>query len=114
MDATQEHRLDSTAAEGFLRRRGSGSMKHIETKHMWSQAYLKKYNVRVNKIPRAANCADALASPCGVQDLRRHLEMMNVYVLPGEMLHGLERERYCHRTPSRPKKTIQGICILLA
>ena len=77
-DFLQEHRLDSSAAVGFFHRRGSGSMKHVETKDMWGQTYVRAKSVTVVKIPREDNCADALASLCSARDLTRHLATMNV------------------------------------
>ena len=75
----QGHCLDSSAAKGFFSRRGSGSMKHLETKWMWGQEYIRRNQVEVSKVNREVNCADALASPCAPGDLDRHLAAMHFH-----------------------------------
>ena len=76
------HCVDASASRSFFLRKGSGSMKHIETKDMWGQAFVRKYSVSVDKVRRDVNLADALASPCSPQDLARHLRAMHFYADP--------------------------------
>ena len=73
------HCLDSNASRTFLLRKGTGSMKHIETKAMWGQQFVRAKGVKVLKVPREANCADALASPCSAADLEKHLGAMGFW-----------------------------------
>ena len=70
------HCLDSSASRSFLLRKGTGSMKHIETKAMWGQQFIRDKAVKVMKVPREANCADILASPCSAADLEKRLHAM--------------------------------------
>ena len=51
----QAHCLDSSAAKGFFNRRGSGAMKHLETKWMWGQNYIHRHRVCVQKVSREIN-----------------------------------------------------------
>ena len=79
------HCVDASASRSFFLRKGSGSMKHIETKDMWGQAFVRKYKVIVNKVSRDVNLADALASPCSPQDLATHLRAMDFYADPNKL-----------------------------
>ena len=51
--------------------------KHLEVKDLWGQRVVKD-GIAVNKIPRDRNSADALASPCKIEDLWKRLSRVNI------------------------------------
>ena len=55
-----EIKTDSSAASGIAHRQGVGKLKHLENKQLWIQGAVSKGRVRISKIPRAQNHADAL------------------------------------------------------
>ena len=52
--------IDSNSAKGIASRKGCGKLKHLEAKQLWIQDVVEKKEVKVTKIPRAINVADAL------------------------------------------------------
>ena len=58
-----EHKIDATATKGMILRQGAGQMKHLSIKELWIQEAVQDHKIRVIKIPREENPADALASP---------------------------------------------------
>ena len=71
---TASLRVDASACKSILLRKGTGSLKHLEVKDLWGQDVIRQRQIRVVKIPREANPADALASPCKPTDLWAHME----------------------------------------
>ena len=58
-DALELHLLgDSSACKGILSREGSGRVKHLEVRQLWSQQYVRDDQIRFAKIPRAQNGSD--------------------------------------------------------
>ena len=51
---------DSSAAEGILCRNGIGKVEHLEVRDLWLQDNINDGTLRVQKIPRQQNAADAL------------------------------------------------------
>ena len=54
---------DAAVAKGILSGSGVGRVKHIDVQGLWLQEIVSDKRVRVAKIPRAENLADALAFP---------------------------------------------------
>ena len=75
---TLRHQLDSSSCRSVVLRKGSGQLKHLEVRELWCQKFVKDRSVEVEKIPRAINAADALASPCNPGDLERHMTAMSL------------------------------------
>ena len=55
-----EIKTDSSAAHGIAHRLGSGRVKHLEARQLWIQEVVQSRQLRVTKIPRKYNHADAL------------------------------------------------------
>ena len=55
----QEIFLDANACKGMILRRGAGKVKHLAVKQLWIQEALELHGVKVRKIPREENVADA-------------------------------------------------------
>ena len=51
---------DSSSAKGIYSSKGCGKLKHLEAKRLWIQDVVDKKQIKVVKIPRAINIADAL------------------------------------------------------
>ena len=51
---------DSSAMKGTLSRKGSGKVKHLETRQLWLQEHIASGNVVLLKVHRDLNPADAL------------------------------------------------------
>ena len=54
--------MDAQATEGMLHRQGAGKQKHLTVRTLWVQSAVVEYSVKVIKIPRSLNHADALCS----------------------------------------------------
>ena len=61
MPATIKMFGDSSAMKGTLSRKGSGRVKHLETRQIWLQGHIASGNVVLLKVHRGLNSADALA-----------------------------------------------------
>ena len=57
-----ELRLDANATIGMIHRQGAGKIKHLDIRTLWIQECVLKDNIKVTKIPRSMNLADALCS----------------------------------------------------
>jgi len=55
-----EVKTDSSAAHGIAHRLGSGRVKHLEARQLWVQEVIQNRALRLTKIPRKFNHADAL------------------------------------------------------
>ena len=51
---------DASACKGMLLRHGTGKVKHLSVKQLWSQEVVGCYNVQVHRVAREANPADML------------------------------------------------------
>ena len=67
---------DSSACKGMLLRQGSGRVKHLAVKQLWSQGAVQSYGVDVVKIPREVNAADVLTHWVAHHDLHRGISSM--------------------------------------
>ena len=56
------HCIDASATVGMLQRQGSGQLKHLDVRSLWVQEAIAEHDIKICKIPRAQNMADALAS----------------------------------------------------
>ena len=70
------HHVDASACKSILLRKGSGSIKHLETKDLWVQAAIRQKGIQVIKIPREMNFSDSLASYNNAGDLHKQLTRM--------------------------------------
>ena len=61
---------DASAARAVLIRTGVGKMKHLSAKQLWVQELVAKGEVKINKIDRLTNFADALTHPWSKKDTR--------------------------------------------
>ena len=52
---------DSSSAKGTASRKGCGKLKHLEAKQLWIQDVVDKKQIKIIKVPRAVNIADAPA-----------------------------------------------------
>ena len=75
-DCPFTHYTDASACAGILRRKGSGSIKHLTVKQLWTQEVFRRKAHVTLKIPRADNMSDALCRAGTVETLKRHLERM--------------------------------------
>ncbi len=51
---------DASAARGVLVRAGPGKLKHLSAKQLWVQEFIAKGEMKITKIPRDHNMADAM------------------------------------------------------
>ena len=56
---------DSSASHGTLQRRGTGRIKHLETRQLWLQEKVQDGGVTIEKVPRERNWADVLTHGWG-------------------------------------------------
>ena len=89
---------DSSSARGTSNREGVGKIKHLETKHLWSQEKVKSGDLTIHWIPRKQNPSDALTHKLPGNELQRILSELGwrPAAAPGE---------------ARPSPR-RGICIL--
>ena len=71
---------DSSAAKSFASRRGSGRIRHIETKWLWLQQVVRDGKVRLRKIPGTKNPADICTKYKNISDIKSQLAAVNVIV----------------------------------
>ena len=71
--------VDASACKGMLLRHGVGKLKHLSTKQLWVQGAIGAYSIRVVRIPRAHNVADALTHSISGQELAAQLARANYY-----------------------------------
>ena len=73
---------DSAAAKGTLSREGSGRIKHLEVRQLWLQTHVKNGDVRIVKIPREINPADALTKHWSPTDSIKHSTRLKYQCFP--------------------------------
>ena len=71
------HMTDSSACIGILKRKGSGTVKHLSVRQLWTQEIFRRPCTRTVKIARDENPADLLCSLPSGCTLRQHLGAMN-------------------------------------
>ena len=72
---------DSSAARGIAMRQGCGKLKHVETRQLWVQEIVASKYMRLEKVPRADNPADAFTHHWLAHEGDRHfgrLEMRSL------------------------------------
>ena len=72
---------DSSAAKSLGSRRGTGKIRHLETKWLWLQAEVAKGNVRLEKVAGEENPADVLTKYKSGRDIQRLLAKMNIEIV---------------------------------
>ena len=72
------HFVDASACKAILLRKGTGTLKHLETKDLWVQEVIRKKQIEVCKVPREENMSDSLASYSNGDTLCRHMEIMKL------------------------------------
>ena len=58
---------DASACKGMILRHGTGKVKHLSVKHLWSQEVVRFHDIQVRKVIRASNPAYMLTQ-CGLCD----------------------------------------------
>ena len=71
--------VDSSACKGMLLRAGTGKVKHLSTKQLWTQAATEMHGIAVLKIPRAGNCADLMTHSLPQHQASPHLRKMSFH-----------------------------------
>ena len=66
--------IDAKATIGIVSRQGLGRLKHVEVHDLWIQEAIKRGRLKIQKIPRAINTADLLASPSKSEDIKKFME----------------------------------------
>ena len=69
---------DASACKGMLLRHGSGKVKHLSVKQLWSQEVVKFYNIQVYRVERAQNPADLLTHSVSFPVAEKQLKMLNI------------------------------------
>ena len=72
--------VDSTAAKAVAGRIGAGKLRHVEVCFLWIQSQVQAKKLMVRKIPGDKNPADILTKPQFLNEMKVHLEKLNVYV----------------------------------
>jgi hypothetical protein len=81
---------DSSAANGVVHRQGSGKVKHLECRQLWVQDAVFSGRVRVEKVSRDFNPADAFTHFTSVHEASRHFKAIGLIdptAQRGEDLH---------------------------
>ena len=90
-----ESQLDASATKGIVLRHGVGQLKHPAVRSLWVQKVIQRERVRVLKISRQTNAADALACASNATDLEKHIRAIGGqwwrFLLTGEQ--GFSRVR---------------------
>ena len=71
---------DSSAAKGFVSRRGLGRMRHIEARDLWLQEEVRKGKVVVEKVRCEENPADLMTKFLTRKEVEERLSRMGVQV----------------------------------
>ena len=72
---------DSSAAKSLGSRRGTGKIRHIETKWLWLQAEVAQGRIRLEKVPGDINPADVLTKYKNAKGIEELLGRMGVDVV---------------------------------
>ena len=68
---------DASACKGMLLRHGSGKVKHLSVKQLWSQEVVKFYNIQVYRVERVQNPADMLTHSVSFPVAEKQLKLFN-------------------------------------
>ena len=69
---------DSSAANGVVHRQGCGKVKHLECRQLWVQGAVFDGRVRVEKVSRDFNPADAFTHYTNMHDAARHFKSISL------------------------------------
>ena len=69
---------DASACKGMLLRHGTGKVKHLSVKQLWSQECVRAYGVTIQKIPREQNPSDVLTHSVSHPIMTTQMERLNV------------------------------------
>ena len=75
-----EIKTDSSAAKGVIHRQGSGKIKHLSVRQLWLQERVHREELKIMKVPRKDNPADALTHHWSETDGQLHFAKMNLIV----------------------------------
>jgi hypothetical protein len=110
---------DSSAANGVVHRQGSGKVKHLECRQLWVQDAVFSAKVRVEKVGRDYNPADAFTHYTSVHEAIRHFKAIGL-IDPAALDHGQRHVRLllCDQlhpapTPNQPATLDAGVGLLL-
>ena len=65
--------VDSSAAEGLLKKEGLGKAKHIATQWLWVQQEVREQRLRVVKVAGTTNPADLMTKPLAAGAITTHM-----------------------------------------
>jgi hypothetical protein len=94
---------DAAAAKSFASRRGTGKIRHLETRHLWLQDQVCRREVVLERVAGEDNPADLLTKYLGLKNILRHLERMSVARI-GRNLGEVAAEGGC-----QPQQAVLGI-----
>ena len=77
---------DSSAAKSLGSRRGTGRIRHLETRWLWLQLEVAKGNIKLEKVPGDVNPADVLTKYKSGNDIERLLTRMGVETIRGDCI----------------------------
>ena len=69
---------DASAALGIVRRRGLGTIRHLDATDLWIQEQVKSKEIDVQKIAGTENVADALTKILSRPTLIKHMSAVNL------------------------------------
>ena len=98
------HCVDASACASLLQRRGTGSVKHLETKELWTQEVVRRFGVRVLKVGRVKNSSDVVASPTAPAEFDSHLAALELVFLGSNEQEDLAQVRAHLRAHPRARE----------
>ena len=77
---------DSSAAKSLGSRRGTGKIRHLETKWLWLQAEVAEGRIKLEKVPGDVNPADVLTKYKSGNEIQRLLACMGVETVKSDCM----------------------------
>ena len=68
---------DASSCKGMILRHGTGKVKHLSVKQLWSQEVVRFHDIQVRKVTRAGNPADMLTHSVGFANAEQQLVRFN-------------------------------------
>ena len=115
-------KTDASAAKGIASRKGLGKIRHLEVNQLWLQDKVASGEVELEKVDGKVNRADALTKAVNSEELRSHIEWVNMELTKGrhEIMPEVEKKgegaRACEHddvaqdlTPLREKEVLHCI-----
>ena len=96
---------DSSAAKGFVSKRGIGKMRHIEVRWLWVQGEVQKGRIKVNKVEGERNPADVTTKFLTLNDIERKLEIVGLKIRRRLRKRGPEEEE--RRTEAEERRRLK-------